>query len=125
MFIRLETSGEVQRVDRVKFAAVQNPHALCGFLQKTSMGITRDSAIPRELFAKASAARSPWISWTARYGGFSPRSTIARDRAANAKLFFAVLRDFKSVKPLASRPSAVSDGVARKLDSVVCAHGVG
>jgi len=32
--------------------------------------------------------------------GFSPRSTIARDRAPNAKLFFAVSRDFKSVNPL-------------------------
>ncbi len=73
MFIRLETSGEVQRIDRVKFAAVENPHALCGFLQKTSMGMMRASAIPRELFAIASAARSPWISCTARCGGFSPR----------------------------------------------------
>lgn len=29
---------EAQRIDRVKFAVVENPHALCGFLQKTSMG---------------------------------------------------------------------------------------
>ncbi len=44
-----------------------------------------DSATPRAVFAIASGARSPWISWTARCGGFSPRSTIARDRAPYAK----------------------------------------
>ena len=55
MFIRLGTSGEVQRIDRVKLAAVENPHALCGFLQKTSMGMMRASTIPRVLFAISNA----------------------------------------------------------------------
>lgn len=33
------------------------------------------------MFAMAWVAMSPWISMTARFGGLSPRSTIARERA--------------------------------------------
>lgn len=52
-----------------------------GARAKISIGVTRPSFMPAVMFAIAAGARSPWIRSTARCGGFSPRSTIARTRA--------------------------------------------
>ena len=48
------------------------------FRHMISIGTTRASTIPRVEFLMASAASDPWISWTDRWGGFSPFSTSCR-----------------------------------------------
>ena len=66
----------------------------------TSIGTILASGEPRaRVFAMACVASSPWISMTARCGGFSPRSTIARERAPNSSAWSSVLCNRRTSKP--------------------------
>jgi hypothetical protein len=91
----------------------------------TSIGSTRPSASARPELLIAADATSACISITARCGGFSPRATASRERAANASACGRVLSKCSTSKPAASSPSRVCCGVARKLAALVAAHGVG
>lgn len=95
------------------------------FRARTSMGMIRPCERPRDVFAMAWLAIPPWISMTARCGGFSPRSTIARERAPNASACSRVLCNWTTSKSASSRPRRVSSGVDRKLVRALLAQGVG
>ena len=89
------------------------------------MGTIRASERPRAVFAIAWVASSPWMSMTARCGGFSPRSTIARERAPNIRASSRVLCNRMTSNPASSKPPRVSSGVDRKLVCALAAQGVG
>ena len=89
------------------------------------MGTIRPSETPRDAFVIMWAAIWPCMSTVARCGGFSPRSTIARERAPHARVSSALLCKRVTSNPAPSKPRRVSSGVERKLVSALPAQGVG